>query len=100
MSATEHASATISAFVAPERRERYLGLLASERGRAKLRGALAHFRDLDTRYARAVPPADHAHARLAALLRGRGAPAACYLLAEDAPLDGRSLPLEEALAAV
>lgn len=100
MTDDDHASATIAAFVAPGRRDRYLGLLASERGRARLRAALAHFRDLDARYARAVPPADHTPARLAEVLRGRGAPAACHLLAEDDALDGRTLPLDEALAAV
>jgi len=96
----DHASATLAAFVVPERRDRYLGLLASARGRAKLRDALAHFRDLDARCARPVAPADQAPARLAALLRSRGAPATCHVLAEDAALDGRSLPLAEALAAV
>jgi hypothetical protein len=100
MANNDHASATIAAFVAPERRDRYLGLLASARGRAKMRDALAHFRDLDARYARPVAPADQAPGRLAALLRSRGAPADCYLLAEDAALDGLVLPLEEALAAV
>jgi hypothetical protein len=34
------------------------------------------------------------------LLRKRGAPGECIFLAEDAALDGRRLPLDEAVAAV
>ena len=100
MTEHEHAEALIRAFVAPGRRERYLGLLASGRGRAKLRAALAHFRDFDARVVRPVPPAEQTAAGVAALLRARGAPAECVLLAEDAALDGRRLPLDDALAAV
>jgi len=47
------------------------------------------------------PPSDEqTPSRLAALLRARGAPEECVLLAEDAALDGRRLPLAEALSMV
>jgi hypothetical protein len=100
MAELEHSSAIVRSFVTPERRERYLGLLSSPRGREKLRHALAHFRDLDPRCARELPKGVHTPAEIAALLRARGAPAECVLLAEDVALDGRRLPLGDALAAV
>jgi hypothetical protein len=100
MTDREHASALIRAFIAPDRRERYLALLGSARGREKLRNTLAHFRDIDPRFARQIPPADQTPARVAALLRARGAPADCVLLAEDEALDGERLPLDDALGAV
>ena len=100
MTEQEHAAALIGAFVRAERRERYLALLASVRGRAKLRAALAHFRDLEPRTARPVPPTQQTPGAVAALLRAHGAPAECVVLAEDAALDGQRLSLEAALDAV
>ena len=97
---SEDAAASLAAFIAPERRERFLALLGSARGRAKLRAALAHFRDLDPACVRAVPASEHTPAAIGALLRAGGAPEGCYALSEDAELDGRELPLEEALARV
>jgi hypothetical protein len=96
----EHAAALIGAFILAERRERYLTLLTSARGRAKLRAALAHFRDLEPRTARPVPAAQQTPRGVASLLRAHGAPAECVLLAEDAALDGQRLALEAALEAV
>jgi len=100
MEETEHESALIRAFIEPKRRERYLGLLASPRGREKLRRGLAHCRDIDPRFAHELPADVHTPAEIATLLRAKGAPAECTLLAEDAALDGRRLPLEDALAAI
>jgi hypothetical protein len=100
MGELDHEVALVQAFIAPERRERYLGLLASARGREKLRRALAHFHDLDTRCTYELPAGVNTPAEIALLLRGKGAPAECTLLAEDAALDARHLPLEDALVAV
>ena len=100
MSSVDPATALIDAFVRPARRARLRGLLGSAKGRAKLRAGLAHFHDLDPRYACLVPASAESPAGIAALLRARGAPATCYALSEDTRLDGRALPLEEALAQV
>lgn len=100
MSSNDPALALIEAFVRPERRARLRGLLASTKGRAKLRSGLAHFRYLDPRYARPIPADVRTAAQIAALLRARGAPTSCYMLSEDGGLDGRELPLEEALEQV
>ena len=90
----------VRAFVAPDRQARYVSLLKSARGRAKARAALAHFRDLDPRFRHEVPATAQSAASLVALLRRNGAPANCYLFAEDATLDDRRLPLADALQAV
>ncbi len=97
MPETEHASAVIRAFVAPERQERLLELLGSVRGRVKLRAGLAHFRGLDARYVVPIPAGEQSPAAIARLLRQHGAPATCVLLSEDDALDGQTLALEEAL---
>ena len=100
MTEMEHSSALIRAFIVPERRARLLGLLKSPRGREKLRRSLAHLRDLDPRFCHLVPAAEQTPVAIVALLRAKGAPAECVLLAEDASLDGRRLGLKDALAAV
>jgi hypothetical protein len=100
MAETLHAEALIRAFVAPERQDRLVGLLGSERGRDKLRGGLAHFAGLDARHVVPIAGSDQSPDGIARLLRGRGAPGTCVLLAEDAALDGQEVGLEEALRQV
>jgi hypothetical protein len=100
MAELEHAAAVIRAFIAPERQERFLALLASERGRDKLRRALAHLGALDPRYARRLAGPEHTVEGIGRALRNRGAPAECVLLAEEEALDGQRMTLDEALRAV
>lgn len=77
MTELEHEVALVRAFIAPQRRDRYLNLLASKRGRGKLRRALAHLRDLDARFAQELRPDQHTPATIAAVLRAKGAPTEC-----------------------
>ena len=91
---------SIRAFAAPDRTERYLTLLGSLRGRAKLRAALAHSFELDMRYASRVQSADATPLAIERLLRSLGAPETCHCLSESSELDGRELPLSQALTAV
>jgi hypothetical protein len=100
MTELEHSSALIRAFIAPRRRERYLALLASPRGRDKLRRRLAHLHDLDPRCCHELPKGVHTAQEVGAHLEAKGAPAECVLLAEDRELDGQRLPLGNALEAV
>lgn len=88
--------ATVRAFLAPARRERWLALLASARRRREVLDALNHGDVLDGRFATAVAPS----VDLADLLRRHGAPARCYAISDDPLLDQRSLPVEVALARV
>lgn len=100
MAESLHASAVIRAFVAPERQDRFLALLRSERGREKLRCQLAHFGALDVRFAQRIAGSAQTPECIARLLRAEGAPETCVLLAEDTALDGRAMPLEDALREV
>ena len=93
-----HDVATIEAFVVESRRKRCLTLVASERGRAKLRHMLAHFQHLDPRYAQLLSPTDQE--RIGDILRREGAPATCYVLSEDTELDGRVMDLDVALGEI
>ena len=63
-----------AAFVIPTKRERYVELLATKRGREKVRSALDHFKDLDARFCRRVPGVDANAAAVLHELRKLGAP--------------------------
>ena len=95
-----HEAALFKAFVLPQRRDRYTNLLKSAKGRVKIRASLAHFRDLDPRYAHRIDPNNSANEVIARELQRRGAPAESYIISEAAKLDGQTLPLREALDAV
>ncbi|HEY2379531.1 MAG TPA: hypothetical protein VGH98_26360 [Gemmatimonadaceae bacterium] len=90
----------VNAFVAAPKKERLLTLLGTKKGRPKVRAALAHFRDLDPRYAQRLGPDQRTRDAIVTLLRKRGAPANCYLLSEDVELDGCELSVEEAVEKV
>jgi hypothetical protein len=89
-----HEEATIRAFVVPARRPRWLDSLAEERRRASFLDRLNHCRDIDQRYATTLP----SNVDVLARLKARGAPAICYVLSATAALDGRELPLVDAVA--
>ena len=71
----------------------------SPRGRGKLRQGLAHFKDLDPRYATRMSGGQGASA-IAAILFAKGAPATCYIVSESSRLDNRELSLAAALEEV
>ena len=87
--------ATITAFVTSARRGRLLGLLANPKRRAKALNSLNHFHDWDPRWVE--PVASHADVLL--MLQRAGAPHACHVISDDPTLDGRDMPLADAVEA-
>jgi hypothetical protein len=98
-SETTHEQGVVRSFVAEAKRDRYLQLLGNRRRRSTFLHALADRRDFDARFAVAIPRKEQTAAGVATLLRRRGAPDTCYVLSEIEELDGRILPLSEALSA-
>lgn len=91
--AKAHEEAVVRAFIAPARRGRWLEAIADPGRRSTFLDRLNHCPDLDPRFVTPVPSAD-----VADLLRSRGAPATCHILSAADELDGRELPLEQAVA--
>ncbi len=87
--------AIIDAFIASNRRERWRTSLRDRSRRRAMLDHLNHCRDIDSLYATPLP----SNADVASILRGRGAPAACYVLSDTAELDGQTLPLAKAVQA-
>jgi hypothetical protein len=87
--------AIVEAFIAPNQRARWLSSLGSAKRRRKFLDRLNHCDDLDPRYARPVA----SNVDVVALLRSNGAPATCCVVSDVASIDGREMPLDEAVAA-
>ena len=91
---------TARAFVARARRERILALLSTPPGRVKLRRLLAHCDCFDERFVVSIRADRQDAVSVEALLRSLGAGPDCQLLAEADAIDGRTMPLDEALESV
>ena len=90
-----HEEAIVRAFIDPTRRARWLEALASAKRRVRMLDRLNHCRDLDERYAILLA----SNTDVLALLRSRGAPGTCYVFSCTGAIDGRMLPLAEAIFA-
>ena len=96
----EHEEQFTRSFVVVAKRERYLTLLAKEKTRSKVAHGLNHTRDLDMRFATAVPPAQQNAEAIARILRSKGAPERCHVMSSDSAVDGLELELDGALAQI
>lgn len=95
----EHEEWLVRAFILPQRRERYLEMIARPKRRQIFTESLAHFKHLDMRFALRIPPHQQHAAEIAKILKSKGAPATCYVLSEWSEIDGKDILLEEALKA-
>lgn len=93
----EHERAFVEAFIAPDRRERYLLHLASSKNRRKILDRLNHHLDLRKGIASELT-ADLTPDSLVAELKRRGIPARCHIIADASDEDGQELPLEDAVS--
>jgi hypothetical protein len=89
--------ALFRAFVVPAKIQRYADLLATKRGRTKVVSGLDHFSDLDPRFCRKITDSGDRGAILHRL-HELGAPSLCHVISSNAELDGRDMPLRDALA--
>jgi hypothetical protein len=93
-----HEIALVSAFVVPEKQSRYLELLGKPKRRKVVLDTLSH--SFDFIQERATRVNLHACDDLERILRDRGATESAYVVSEDGSLDGREMPLKEALRRV
>jgi hypothetical protein len=93
----EHEEKFARFFIVPEKRDRYLSLLESARGRRKVLNGFNHCRDLDPRFAREIPSNEDDADSVARLLRKKGAPDQCYVMSDNDAIDGQVITLTEAL---
>jgi|SRR5215213_4854407 len=85
------------AFIVPGKQERYLSMLQSLKGRARLLAQFPHCKDLNMKYATLVPAGQQNARAIAKLLANKGAPELCHVISADGDIDNRELPLANAL---
>ena len=85
-------------FILPEKRTRYLSLLESKSGRKKIVNGFNHCCDLDPRFTSRIPGNQSSAESIEAMLRQKGAPDSCYVMSDNPDIDGREMPLTEALS--
>jgi len=85
------------AFIVPGKQERYLSMLQSLKGRARLLAQFPHCKDLNMKYATLVPAGQQNANAIAKLLANKGAPDLCHVISADPDIDNRELPLDNAL---
>jgi hypothetical protein len=89
----EHEQAFVSVFVVPEKRARYAAFLSNPKRRFEITNRFSHFFDFVAQRATPVPR----DSSLAALLRKRGAGNVAHVIGGRDGLDGRDMPLEQAI---
>ena len=92
-----HEELLFKRFIAPPKRNRYQQLLSSERGRQRLIDSLDHFKDFDERYVQIIPANLHQPKLIEEILRKKRAPLECHVTSSNHKLDGKDLPLNDAL---
>src|SRR5258708_31506574 len=89
----DHEDAFVSVFVVPEKRTRYSDFLRNPKRRAEILNRFCHFFDFVPEFATSVAR----DSDLASLLRKRGAGSTVHVIGGRDGLDGRDLPLEDAI---
>lgn len=90
-----HEEELIRSFVMPTKRQRYLDFVSKPKTRQKFLRELAHFKSLGPRYLLAIPSNKQRAKDIALILSQKSAPPLCWV--EDRRLDGKEMPLSEAL---
>lgn len=93
----EQEEAFIRAFIVPDKRERYRQMMARPKSRHKILQRLYHTLDTIPQRTAMIASGDHFPEGVEAMLKRRGAGARCYLIAPEAELDQREMPLREAI---
>ena len=96
----DHERGFLAFLAEPTRRRMETLLELGEKRRGDVRGLLDHSVRLAAGFAEHVTGSDAFPGPVDAMLRARGAPSTCYVLAASSALDGREMPLREALDAI
>jgi hypothetical protein len=95
----DHERGFLAFLAEPTKRRMETLLELGEKRRRDVRNLLHHSVRLDPRFAKHLTGSDASSGPVEAMLRQKGAPSTCYVLAAN-DLDGREVPLKDALEAI
>ena len=87
----------LARFFTASKHDRYVEMISTPKKRAKFLAELDHFKSLDPRFLVSIPPNKQDPAHIAKTLEQKGAPPRCWLTSSWKDLDGKQMPLLEAL---
>lgn len=87
----------LARFCVRTKRERYVEMISSPKKRERFTRELDHFDSLDPRYMVPIGPSQQHPEQISSLLTQRGAPELCWITSSDEELDGKQMPLLNAL---
>ena len=90
----------VTAFIRPEKQDRFRELLANTKRRHAFLGKLAHSYDFQTQYSVDIPPSEQTPEGIERILRKCGAGSKCLAISENAELDGKEHDLRHVLESV
>ena len=96
----DHERGFLAFLVEPSRKRMETLLNLGGKRKADARSLLHNAVRLDQRYAQHLTGSDAFSTPVEAMLRTRGAPTTCYVLAAGSDLDGHEMPLMDALEAI
>ena len=91
---------TIRSFVCGPKQDRYLSFIGNQNRREKFLRELYHFHDLEPSCLVQIPSGQQNQSNILQLLKARGAGDNCYAISTHGAIDGRTLPISEALSEV
>lgn len=90
----------VTAFIRPEKQNRYRELLANPKRRRAFLGKMAHSYDFQTECCVEITPSEQTPTGIERLLLKLGAGPTCHAISESADLDGKEMDLRQALEAI
>ena len=100
MTGPEREKELLRTFAVKSKRDRYVVLLGTRKGREKVRLGLDHFGDLDLERCAKIPVRDQTPDRIAARLRALGAVRTCHVMSSNSDIDLRDANLADALESI
>jgi hypothetical protein len=92
-----HEELFVKNFIVPQKRDRYLSMLASRKQRKKILENFYHLNDLDERYMTLVPENEQWAINIYDLLKAKKSPDICYCISTDDEIDGKEIDLLKVL---
>jgi hypothetical protein len=91
---------TLRRFVIADRRDRLASVVRTKKRYSEIVSWLSHGHPWDDRWCRELPVRDQTAAAVERILRSHGAPEICHTLGGSGGVDGKQLPLHDALAQI
>lgn len=87
----------IKSFVIPQKQQRFLEFVNSEKGRRKFTSELDHPNFISSEFICEISPSQETVESISKILRNKHAPPICYVISSNGTIDSCELPIDVAL---